>query len=432
MKNINPDTFCPSLWYHMRILPSGKMRFCRWGFSKDYMKSDLTQENFLEYFQNEMSTVRTDMIQGKQIPACHDCQLMESYGKVSGRERQLLKVGIQRNNFDKTFRSSPFYSEFQKSADNNGHTDLWPQDWQIDLGNQCNSNCIFCTPEYSSKLGAELKKLGLVNYKKPASNWSNNDAAVDQFVDMLAKSKKLAFLHFVGGEPMVIPGFKKILKKLVERGLNKTVSMGFTTNLTLWDESIIDLLSQYKEVNLGMSLECFDKINDYVRYPSKIHQVKDILEKFLLASKNKNWLKSLRITPTVFSVPHLVGVYEYAYSKNISVESCNFLDEPAHMRMSILPMNIRTKFADQIQQWIDSKNLPLGEATINYRDPNLVRKSILEDAQSYVDYIRNAPEETHRITDTVDYIKKLETLRGNTILDYVSPEYEKLLRSAGY
>ena len=43
MKNINPDTFCPSLWYHMRILPSGKMRFCRWGFSKDYMKSDLTQ-----------------------------------------------------------------------------------------------------------------------------------------------------------------------------------------------------------------------------------------------------------------------------------------------------------------------------------------------------------------------------------------------------
>ena len=432
MKNINPDTFCPSLWYHMRILPSGKMRFCRWGFSKDYMKSDLTQENFLEYFQNEMSTVRTDMIQGKQIPACHDCQLMESYGKVSGRERQLLKVGIQRNNFDKTFRSSPFYSEFQKSADNNGHTDLWPQDWQIDLGNQCNSNCIFCTPEYSSKLGAELKKLGLVNYKKPASNWSNDDAAVDQFVDMLAKSKKLAFLHFVGGEPMVIPGFKKILKKLVERGLNKTVSMGFTTNLTLWDESIIDLLSQYQEVNLGMSLECFDKINDYVRYPSKIDQVKDILEKFLLASKNKNWLKSLRITPTVFSVPHLVGVYEYAYSKNISVESCNFLDEPAHMRMSILPMNIRTKFANQIQQWIDSKNLPLGEATINYRDPNLVRKSILEDAQSYVDYIRNAPEETHRITDTVDYIKKLETLRGNTILDYVSPEYEKLLRSAGY
>ena len=119
--------------------------------------------------------------------------------------------------------------------------------------------------------------------------------------------------------------------------------MGFTTNLTLWDESIIDLLSQYQEVNLGMSLECFDKINDYVRYPSKIDQVKDILEKFLLASKNKNWLKSLRITPTVFSVPHLVGVYEYAYSKNISVESCNFLDEPAHMRMSILPMNIRDK-----------------------------------------------------------------------------------------
>ena len=438
MKNINPDTFCPSLWYHMRILPSGKMRFCRWGGigkqdSRDSIKSDLTQENFPEYFQNEMSTLRMDMIQGTHIPECQDCRLMETHGKVSGREKQLLKVGIQRNNFDKTFRSSPFYNEFQKSADNNGHTDLWPQDWQIDLGNQCNSNCIFCTPEYSSKLGAELKKLGLVNYKKPATNWSNDDAAVDQFVDMLAKSKKLAYLHFVGGEPLVIPGFKKILEKLVERGLNKTVSMGFTTNLTLWDESIIDLLSQYQEVNLGMSLECFDKINDYLRYPSKIDHVQDTLEKFLLASKNKNWLKCLRITPTLFSVPHLVNIYEYAYSKNIGVESCNFLDEPAHMRMNVLPMDMRKPFADKIQQWIDSKNLPLTDnITINYRDPNLSQKGILEDAQSYVDYIRNAPEETHRLPDTVSYIKKLETLRGNTILDYVSPEYEKLLRSAGY
>ena len=131
-------------------------------------------------------------------------------------------------------------------------------------------------------------------------------------------------------------------------------------------------------------------------------------------------------------MPHLVNIYEYAYSKNIGVESCNFLDEPAHMRMNILPQDMRKEFADKLQQWIDSKNLPLGEVTINYRDPNLVRKGILEDAQSYIDYIRNAPEETHRLPDTVSYIKKLETLRGNTILDYVSPEYEKLLRSAGY
>ena len=93
---------------------------------------------------------------------------------------------------------------------------------------------------------------------------------------------------------------------------------------------------------------------------------------------------------------------------------------------------MRQEFADKLQTSIDSKNLPLGERTLNFRDPNIVHKGILEDAQSYVNYIRNAPEETHRLPDTVSYIKKLETLRGNTILDYVSPEYRKLLRSAGY
>jgi sulfatase maturation enzyme AslB (radical SAM superfamily) len=356
---------------------------------------------------------------------------MEEHGKISGREKQLLKVGIKLDNFEKTFKSSTFYDEFEKSFKQQGDTDLWPQDWQIDLGNYCNSGCIFCVPASSSKLATEFKKLGLID-QLPPKNWTDEEAAVDRFIELLSQSKKLSYLHFLGGETLITPAFKKILVKLIEKGLNTNISIGFTTNLTVWDESIVELLKQYKEVNLGMSIECLHPINNYLRWPSKIEKVKEILEKWLQLGKQQNWLIQFRITPTVFSIAHIKTIYDYAYTHDIGVESCNFLQNPAFMRMTILPIDIRQNIAKELQQWINSKKLLfVEERIINTRDPNKVKDYILQDAMSYVDYLQNGPNESSSWTALVSYLKKLESSRKNSILDY-APEYEKFLRSAGY
>ena len=50
---------------------------------------------------------------------------------------------------------------------------------------------------------------------------------------------------------------------------------------------------------------------------------------------------------------------------------------------------------------------------------------------SYVDYLQTCPDESNSWSELVSYLKKLESSRNNTILNY-APEYEKLLRSAGY
>jgi len=426
----NPKTFCSSPWFHMRILQTGQLQYCRWQEDKkNSFHSSLTQDDFLTFFQKEMSSIRLKMLQGETVTACNHCHQMEQHNKVSGRERQLLKVGIQKENFAKTFRSSTFYDKFIESAEQDGDTDVWPQDWQIDLGNHCNSNCVFCSPEYSSKLAVEFKKLGLIN-QLPPSNWSNNTDAVDRFVELLSKSKKIAYLHFLGGETLITPGFKKILVQLIKQGLHKTTSIGFTTNLTVWDQEIVDLLAQYKEVNLGMSIECFHPINDYLRWPSNIESVKTITEKWIATAKAHKWLMQFRTTPTVFSIAHLKTIYEYAYTNNIGVESCNFLHKPEFMRMSILPADIRKKISDELQDWINTKQRS-NNRIINTRHPDLTNDSILQDASSYVDYLNNSPDETSSWPALVSYLKKLENSRGNSILDY-APEYEKLLRSSGY
>ena len=77
----------------MRVLPSGELRYCRWmEDKKNPIVSNLNQTDFLTFFQKEMSALRLKMLQGEHISSCDQCAKMEEHGKISGREKQLLKV----------------------------------------------------------------------------------------------------------------------------------------------------------------------------------------------------------------------------------------------------------------------------------------------------------------------------------------------------
>jgi len=428
--------FCSSPWLHMRIDSDGTFYYCRWIDRNNQEKNEtlynIKETTVTEFFQKKMSDIRKKLLDGEKIARCNSCIKMEEQKKVSGRQKQLLKTGIQLDELEETIQSSSFYDEFKKSYFNSGDTTLLPQDWQIDLGNFCNSACIFCSPTFSSKLATEHKKLGLIQ-DLPKKNWADDPVLLENFINFLCSSKKISYLHFLGGETIITPAFKKMLKELIKSGINKNISIGFTTNLTVWDQEIIELLTQYKEVNLGMSIECLHPINDYLRWPSKISNVKIILEKWLNIAKKNNWLVQIRTTPTLFSIAHLKDLYEYAFEQNIGIESCNFLENPYYMKISMLPIEIRNSIALKIQDWVDSNKKYLTDKTIiNTRDKNNLRKYILQDALSYVNYLNNIKEESQQHwKDLVTYIKKLESSRGNSILNY-APEYKELLRAAGY
>ena len=427
-------TFCSSPWFHMRIDSDGSLRYCRGVHKKaDELgnRSNIRDISPKSFFQNTMSTIRTKMLNGGTISGCSYCYEMEEQNKISPRQKQLLKTGIQIDNFEKTIKSSPFFSEFESTAKDHGDVNSLPQDWQIDLGNFCNGACIFCSPRNSSKLATEFLKLGLIK-NLPIKNWVDDPELLQNFISLLEQSKKIVYIHFLGGETVITPAFKIILTKLIETGMNKNISIGFTTNLTVWREDIIELLIKFKEVNLGMSIECFHEINDYLRWPSKMEEVKIILEKWLEVARGHQWLVQLRPTPTLFSIKHLQSLYEYAFEKQIGIESCNFLNEPEFLKISLLPTEYRQPIIENFKNWIKSKESFLTHDTIiNTRDPNVVKNYLLQDAQSYINYLENTSEEKHLWPKLIEYLKKLEQSRNNSILNYI-PEYEKLLRSSGY
>ena len=361
---------------------------------------------------------------------CRDCYTMEQHGKPSGRQRQLLKIGVMGQYFEKSLAGSTLKSAFDHSNTQQGHTNRTVTDWQIDLGSYCNGACVFCDAESSSTLATEFLSLGLISNKPPRS-WCDDPVLLDKFIADLIASPDIRYLHFLGGETVITPGFKKILSALVDADLSKKVTIGFTTNLTVWSETVVDLLKQFQQVHLGMSLETLTPVNDYVRYPSQHAQTRQLLDNWVALGQQQQWLIQLRITPTCLTVHELSTVYDYAWQQNIAVESCNFFDKPEFFRINVLPQKQREQASQNLQEWLHAHPVEHSHQIINTRDPNLARQQIVQDAVSYLDYLQSVEDESHRLPDLVAFIKRLESSRGNCILNYL-PQYEDLFRSAGY
>ena len=423
--------FCPSPWFHMRINNTGHYEYCRWAMKQDRTaEKNIRDQDPITWFQHDMKSVRQAMLDGVSVPGCRECDLVDTHGKVSGRQRQRLKIGLDPLNFEKSLLSSPWIDEFRCSLEQQGDSNLMPLDWQIDLGNFCNSACVFCNPAYSSRLAAEFKRIGFIN-ELPPNSWCDDPVLLSRFINMLEQSPSLAYLHFIGGETLITPAFQTILQALIRTGLHQRVSIGFTTNLTVWDQSIVDLLIQFKEVNLGVSIECVHPLNDYVRYGGQIQKTMSIMQQWITVAKANQWLIQIRITPTALSIWHLDTVYEFASRENIAVESCNFLNDPVFMRPSVLPRDLRDAVIEKLKIVVQGWKNNLDTRIINTRDSHHAQSQIREDAVSYINYLENQPDESYRLPDLVEYLKHLERNRGNSILDYL-PEYENILRPAGY
>jgi hypothetical protein len=424
------QSFCASPWLHMRIDPQGNFRACRWKNGNEFDVGNIRDDSAIDFFQKTLAPLRTKLLDGHRPSICTDCYHMEQHHKVSGRQRQLLKVGIATSNFQKTLKTSTFFDSFLYSHNHNGHTQTYPLDWQIDLGNYCNSACLFCKPESSSRLAAEYKILKLID-KLPEPNWSDDASLIDKFCKILTDSPQLAYLHFIGGETLITSGFRTILEKLIAHGHSR-VHVGFTTNLTVWSQDVIDLLMEFENLHVGLSIECLHPLNDYMRWPSKIQQVTSILDRWVALAKHRRWLVQLRPTPNCFTVKYISGLYQYAIDHGIGVETCNFIEDPKQMRINALPPDLMEEAKKDIRDFLMRNCFDQDRyQVINTRKPSTIQQQVLQDASSYLNYLQNESHDPELSRSLIDFLKLFENRRANSILDY-SPEYEPFLRHFGY
>lgn len=435
------DNFCSSPWFHIRINPAGYYLPCRWDLSKFTSDYHVQTTSIKDYMNSQqMRDFRLELLDGRPSEICQSCYYQDSSGKLSGRLKQLLKSAVNVENFDKTFCNSPHWDLFEHSYHNQGHTDYTPVDLQIDLGNTCNGACIMCIPTYSSRLAQDYKKLHSFSSEvfpkfETVENWADDPVLVEKFVDEIAQLPNIKYIHFLGGETLYLKSFYDICNRLIERGISKNISIGTTTNGSLYTDNLDYIIDNFKHVHLGVSIETATPLNDYIRWPSQIDQVLEHLGKFLTKRESGNLHVSLRITPNVFSVYHLDSIIEYMLTHQVTAESCDILRKPEWLRIELLPESLRRQTLKKINRVIDKFGIiPTNSNIVNLRSEALVDEVIRKVVYEYRDFLETYQPPAnidHLRTNMVQLIKGFESLRGNNILDYL-PEYEEFLRSHGY
>lgn len=231
-----PDTFCPAKWDELYV-----------SFETNYAysccKSPPThfKEDVLEFVSKE----RMNMLKGVQDASCSYCWTVEHNGGKSLRHRHL-------QNFD--VASFPEYKN-----------DPAPKLVQVTVGNECNFQCTYCNPKFSSKWEQDVKQQP---YKVFSDRYfwgidPKNSDVMEKNIAFLKSFDRIQKLSVVGGEPL----FNKKTFQLLDAV--KADALQMVTNLSCKKETLSKLFKRcedYKTVVLIVSIDSTGPIAEFTRY----------------------------------------------------------------------------------------------------------------------------------------------------------------------
>jgi len=437
-------TFCSSPWFHIRIDSGGNYLPCRWAAWSEIntpKHNNISNTSLIGYMNSEvMNAVRTKMLNAVPMKLCDYCYNDEKNNRVSGRQKQLLKSVITLDQFQNTLCASPHYEDFRYSDINYGRTQTTPVDLQIEIGNTCNSACIMCAPKHSSKLVKDYEKLHhldqtLFPIYQIGKNWTDDKKLIEKFVREIGELNNIKYIHFLGGETLYIKSFYDICNQLIKTGQSKTISLGTTTNCTVANADLENIIRNFQHVHLGLSVESFHKVNDYVRYPGDINDITRNINTFLKLREETDLHLALRITPNILTIYHIDTVFEFMLENKITAESCNFLQDPKCLRIEYLPIDLVNDIRSKIDLIINKYNLKeTNQTIINERRKDLIDpviNQLIFEYKHLLDKLVEPDDADSQRKDLIKFLKSFESIRKNNILTYL-PEYEEFLRSYGY
>jgi len=179
------------------------------------------------------------MLDGKRVPHCKTCYEFDDGGTDSLRTRE-----------NKEWANILGIANIETAP-----TDLIYYDIRND--NLCNLGCRMCGPQSSSQLEKEFAEIGW--YVSPSAKSFGFDDVID--LDTVKR------IYVAGGEPSIMPTFRKFLKRAVDAGKTE-FEIRMNTNATNLNKEYRDLLKNFKSLQITVSLDGYDQINRYIRWPS--------------------------------------------------------------------------------------------------------------------------------------------------------------------
>lgn len=180
------------------------------------------------------------------------------------------------------------------------------------LDNICNSACLTCDEDHSTKIGSLISR----QYKIINNTDQFNQLPLDRVVH----------LDLNGGEPSHSKNYKKILSNLPKN----VKSIRLNTNCSTVLEELNNVLAKGIKVTVTVSLDGIGAAHDYIRWPIKWDKFYSNLLKY--QSMNLTQLNTWT-TVSALNVNNLPEIQQFTSDHNL-LHSWALLDDP-------IPLNVR-------------------------------------------------------------------------------------------
>lgn len=388
----NKNIFCNTPWYEVHIYWDGSFGICCQESHKLYSKEqyNIATMSIMDWFNSEPAKqFRLSMLGDKKTSACSKCYIEEQHGGHSRRIRSNQKSVIFMSAFEPSLEQSPGVKHFEHSKNNLGHTNTYPIDLHIDLGNFCNLACKMCNAQASSTIASQHVKWNIIEDRRYlGQDWTKNDQVWTNFKQQLLEIPKLNNIHFMGGETLLTDKLEDLVDTMIEHK-RFDLCFSFVTNGTVYKPNLIKKLKKFRRVGIEISIESVDDRNSYIRQGTDTEQVLKNIESYKKYCDNSSVTITLRPAPSLLSIGSHVGLLEYALEQKLILKT-NFCNDPKFLDIKYLPADVKQLYKEKYQQFINQLADVNFDDNISASDPNNYRAVLKHHALTCLDMLNTS------------------------------------------
>ncbi len=401
---LNSKYFCMVPWVHTHLLPNSDIIPCCLSDYKDTFGN--VKKSSIEKIWNNTryKTMRKMMLADREIYSCNKCYEVEKSGVISMRKRMNVNY-------------SKYASTLKETQPNGHHPNLKMRYFDIRFSNICNFKCRGCSPALSTKWYEDYQKLWdmkidgpkLINaVKENKSTWEEIEAYLPH----------VEIAYFAGGEPLLMDEHYMCIERFIELG-KTDVQLVYNTNLSILDfkkYKLIELWSQFKSINVGVSLDDIEERGEFFRSGLDWENFVSNFKK--IKTNCPHIYFQVNVTISLFNIHRIPEIHRFLYESGFIDEfglNLNTLLDPSEYRAQNLPKVDKLKI---------EKKLTLYISELKNKYPNKQWGALQSAVKNQIHFMKSQDEELGERFKSITL--KLDNIR-NESFEQTYPELKHLI-----
>ena len=295
-----------------------------------------------------------------------------------------------------------------------------PKVMDLKLGNTCNLACRTCWPEVSSKWVNDFYEISIrptgQSHKDYLKTWDTIQLSYDRENEMLWSRLReyitdVEYIDIFGAEPMLLARLFDILGYCADAGIARDQRLHVNTNGTIWNQRYIDILTQFKEVQLDLSIDGLGPQFDYIRYGETWETMQENVQRYRkLAQDNPNIILRVCVTVCSLNVYYLPEIFDYFREQQIGT-FINLVHKPDYLNVRTLPDAVKSMIHEKFNGW---------------STPNPAEQNFIDQLHRFLDLPMD--DQPKYWAEFCDKTQRLDQLRGQ---DFAAtfPEFHSIVQS---